>query len=125
MRRTFQLCLVGIACLFLHACATYPRSGAAAVAGTWTNAFGTVWAINSNGTFDVDLNHDNKRDAWGTYTVEGDTITISGTGGTVPADCKGKGVYRFTRGSDTLRFSRVHDNCKLRIKNVMLVWHRK
>ncbi len=107
------------------ACAMYPRSGAQAVVGTWTNSFGTLWTLNSNGTFDVDLNHNHKRDAWGTYTVEGDTITLVGTGGIASADCKGTGVYRFTRGGDTLRFRRVHDACKLRVKNVMLAWHRK
>ena len=81
--------------------------------------------LNSNGSFDVDLNHDGKRDAWGNYTVQGDMITLMGTGGMVPKGCKGNGVYRFNRGRDTLRFTRVNDKCQLRVKNVMLVWHRK
>jgi hypothetical protein len=103
----------------------YPRSGSAALVGTWTNAFGTVWTLNSDGTFDVDLNHDNRRDAWGTFTVANDTVTIHGTGGIMPAACKGDGVYRFNRSADTLHFNRVHDLCKLRVKNVVLRWHRK
>lgn len=125
MRRVLQLLQLGVVGALLQACVTYPRSGSEAVVGSWTNAFGTVWSLKGNGTFDVDLNHDNKRDAWGTFTVAGDTITIHGTGGVVPKDCTGNGVYRFARGRDTLRFTRVHDNCKLRVKNVLLVWHRQ
>ena len=122
---TFRILLIGIFSVVLCACATYPRSGSQAVVGNWTNSLGTVWMLNGNGTFDVDLNHDGKRDAWGNYTVDGDTITIMGTGGMVPKGCKGNGVYRFNRGRDTLRFTRVSDKCQLRVKNVMLVWHRK
>jgi hypothetical protein len=120
-----RIVLVGIFSAVLCACATYPRSGSEAVAGIWTNALGTVWTLNSNGSFEVDLNHDGKRDAWGNYTVKGDTITIMGTGGTVPKDCKGNGVYRFNRERNTLRFTRISDRCQLRVRNVMLVWHRK
>jgi hypothetical protein len=120
----FGILLLGLASMCFCGCATYPRSGASAVTGTWTNALATIWTINSNGTFDVDLNHDGKRDAWGNYTVEGHTITLMGTGGKAPKGCKGNGVYRFNRGRDTLRFSRVSDNCQLRVRNVMLFWHR-
>lgn len=123
--RIFSLLLIAIVCALGYACANYQRTGPAAIAGTWTNAFGTVWIVKSDGTFDVDLNGNNRRDVWGTYAVDGDLVTIHGTGGNVPSDCKGDGVYRFTRSGDTLRFSRVHDNCKLRVRNILLVWHRK
>ena len=103
----------------------YPRVGAQAIAGKWTNALGTVWTLNDDGTFDVDLNHDGKRDAWGTFTVERDILTIAEIGGVAQKGCKGSGVYRFTRGRDIMRFHLVHDKCKLRVKNVMLLWHRK
>ncbi len=121
----FRIALLSLASMFFCGCATFPRSGASAITGMWTNALATVWTINSNGTFDVDLNHDGKRDAWGDYTVEGDTVTLMGTGGMVPKGCKGNGVYRFNRRRDTLRFTRVSDRCQLRVKNVMLVWRRK
>jgi hypothetical protein len=120
-----RIALVGIFSAVLCACATYPRSGSQAVAGSWTNPLGTVWTLNSNGSFDVDLNHDGERDGWGKYTVEGDTITLMATGGMMPKDCKGDGVYRFNRGRDTLRFTRLSDKCQLRVRNVMLVWHLK
>jgi hypothetical protein len=120
----FRILLVGIFLASLCACATYPRSGSQAVAGSWTNSLGTVWMLKSDGTFDVDLNHDGKRDAWGNYAVEDNTITLIGTGGKVPKGCSGNGVYRFNRGKDTLRFSRVSDTCHLRVRNVTLLWHR-
>jgi hypothetical protein len=122
---TFRILLIGIFSAVLSSCVTYPRSGSQALVGAWTNSLGTVWMINNNGTFDVDLNHDGKRDVWGTYSVEKDVITIQGTGGSVPKGCKGNAVYRFNRGMNTLRFRLVHDKCHLRMKNVMLVWHRK
>jgi hypothetical protein len=123
--RALRAVSLGLASMVLGGCATHPRSGTAAVTGRWTNALATVWTLDSNGTFEVDLNHDGKRDAWGNYTIETDTITIIGTGGNLPRDCKGKGVYRFRRGRDTLRFSRVNDQCQVRVRNVMLSWHRQ
>jgi hypothetical protein len=82
--------------------------------------------MNTDGSFDVDLNHDGKRDAWGNCTIEGNTVTIVGTGGTVPKGCaKTIGVYHFTRSRDTLHFTLVKDACKERVKNVTLDWRRK
>ena len=62
----------------MSACATAPRSGPAALAGTWTNSLGTVWTVKADGTFEV-VNP--KRHIWGKYTVAGDTVTIQETGG--------------------------------------------
>src|SRR5258708_36729923 len=76
----------------VSSCATTSRSGPAALAGTWTNSLGTVWTMKADGTFDVDRNHDGKRDIWGTYTVSGDTVTIQGTAGKTPKGCNGPGV---------------------------------
>jgi hypothetical protein len=121
----FQILLLGAFCAFWSGCAMYPRAGAPALIGTWTNPFGTIWTLNNDGTFEVDLNHDNRRDAWGTFTVESDTVTIHGTGGLMPTGCKGDGVYRFHRTGDTMHFTRVHDRCKLRVKNILLTWRRK
>ena len=121
-----RIALTGVSVLLLQACATTPKTGPAALTGTWTNALGTVWTMKSDGSFDVDLNKDGKRDAWGHSTVEGDTITIIGTGGTIPKGCaKTTGVYHFTRVKDTLHFTLVKDTCKLRVKNVTLDWHPK
>jgi hypothetical protein len=121
-----RILLAGVAVLLLQACATTTPSGPAALAGTWTNSLGTVWTLNTDGTFDVDLNKDGKRDAWGKCTIGGNTITIVGTGGTVPKGCaKTTGVYHFTRTKDTLHFTLVKDACKERVKNVTLDWKKK
>jgi hypothetical protein len=116
----------GIAVLLLQACATAPKTGPAALTGTWTNSLGTVWTMKTDGSFEVDLDHDGKRDAWGKCTIEGDTVTIVGTGGVVPKGCaKTTGVYHFTRSKDTIHFTLVKDACKERVKNVTLDWTKK
>ena len=119
--------LVGVLILLLQGCAVSPPSGQSALTGTWTNSLGTVWTMHADGSFDVDLDRDGKRDAWGTCAVAGDTITITGTGGTkVPKGCKNtQATYHFRRTADTLHFTLIKDPCKLRIKNVLKDWHRK
>jgi hypothetical protein len=112
--------------LLLSACAMFhPKTGRDALVGTWTNALGTVWTLKSDGKFDVDLNHNGQRDAWGKYTVSGDTVTLLRTGGIKPKRCDGKGVYRFIRTNNALQFTLVSDDCKLRQKNVLLPWTLK
>jgi hypothetical protein len=121
-----RIVLAGLAVLLLQACATTPTTGPAALAGTWTNSLGTVWTMKTDGSFEVDLNHDGKRDAWGNCAVEGNTVKIVGTGGTVPKGCaKTTGTYHFTRTKDTLHFTLIKDACKERVKNVTLDWQRK
>lgn len=122
-----RILLAGLAILLLQACATTaPTTGTAALAGTWTNSLGTVWTMAGDGSFDVDLNHDGKRDAWGKCTVEGNIVTIVGTGGVVPKGCaKSTGSYRFTRTKDTLHLTLIKDPCKERVKNVTLAWTKK
>ncbi len=112
--------------IVIEGCAMFPRSGPSALVGTWTNATGTVWTIKENRTFDVDLNHDGKRDAWGKYSVAGDEVTLIATGGFRPKGCKGKGLYHFNRtDEDKLQFTLITDACKLRRKNVLMGWARK
>src|SRR5436189_416147 len=104
----FQIILAGVLLMLVNACVTTPRSGPAALAGTWTNSLGTVWTMKADGTFDVDRNHDGKRDIWGNYTVSGNTVTIQGTGGKTPKGCNGLGVYKFSRPNEnTLTFTLV------------------
>ena len=117
--------LAGAAALLLQACASTP-SGPAALTGTWTNSLGTVWTMRADGSFDVDVTKDGKRDAWGKCTIEGNTITIAETGGAVPKGCgKTAGVYHWTRSKDTLHFTLVKDGCKERVKHVTLDWTKK
>jgi len=116
------LCIIAA---LLNGCATTQHSGPQALVGTWTNSLGTAWTIKADGTFSVDLNKDGKTDAWGKYTVAGDTITISDGRGKIPKACKAPATYHFTRTADTLHFTLVKDGCKLRIKNVLQDWHKK
>jgi hypothetical protein len=82
-----RIVLAAVAVLLLQACTTTTPTGPAALTGTWTNSLGTVWTMRADGSFDVDLNKDGKRDAWGTCKVEGNTVTIVGVGGVVPKGC--------------------------------------
>ena len=121
-----QLLFAGALIALVGACATTSRSGPAALAGTWTNSLDTIWTMKADGTFDVDRNHDGKRDIWGTYTVAGNIVTIQGTGGKTPKDCQGPGVYKFSRPNEnTLTFTLVSDTCKDRKRNVLLAWRQK
>ncbi len=110
--------------LFAGCALMTPTTGQKALVGNWRNDLGTVWMVHPDGTFDVDLNKDGKRDAWGHYTVSGNTISIFEAGGMVPKNCHGKAVYHFTRSGDSLSFQLVSDKCKLRIKNVLMAWHK-
>ena len=129
MKINFPLRIVfaGALLLLISSCATYyPSSEPRDLFGTWTNSLGTVWMIKEDGTFDADLNHDGKRDAWGKYIVSGDQVTFIRVGGIKPRHCGGNAVYHFKRVDfDTLRFTLVSDRCKLRKKNVLLDWKKQ
>ena len=75
---SLRIVMAGTALALLGGCAMFQESGQSALVGTWTNSLGTVWAIKADGTFDVDLKHHGRRDAWGTYTVQGDQATLEG-----------------------------------------------
>src|SRR5947209_6074214 len=96
-----KLLLAAVFVTSLSSCALLCPSPQKQLAGCWTNALGTTWTIHCDGTFDVALHHHKKRDAWGTYTVTGDVITIRSTGGYMPHGCKGDGVYHFKRSGNT------------------------
>ena len=109
----------------LGGCACLPQSGPRALVGAWTNSLGTVWTLHADGTFDVDLNHDGQRDAWGKYTIVGDTLTLFAPGGHVPKGCRGPGTYHFKKSGCTMHFTLIKDACQPRVKNLLLDWHPK
>jgi hypothetical protein len=121
-RISFRIVLAVTALAWLVGCAMFQETGQSVLVGTWRNSLGTVWAIKANGTFDVDLTHHGRREAWGTWTVQGDQATFQRTGGINPKGCNGPGVYKFTRTGDSLQFALVSDKCKLREKNVLQPW---
>ena len=110
-QRSLPILLVSIllsGCAFLE-----PHTGPKALVGTWTNSLGTVWMIHGDGTFDVDLNKDGKRDAWGKYSVAGDTMTIFTTGGVAPKVARGMASIISTgpQMRSTSRSSRTPASC--------------
>ena len=117
------VCL-GVA-LLLNGCAAFPRSGAKALAGTWVNPLGTVWTINEDGTFHVDLDKDGKRDAWGKYTTAGNRMTICEESNKVPRVCHEPAIYEFRRTAKSLHLTLVKDRCDLRVKHISLAWTRR
>jgi hypothetical protein len=125
MHKRFQILPALLILAVLSGCAMFPKAKSSPVVGTWTNSIGTTWMIKSDGTFDVDLNRDGKRDAWGSYSVDNETITVRGTGGMMPKGCDGEGVYHFKRNGDNLSFTVVNDKCKLRKKNLAQAWRLK
>ncbi len=118
-----------LAALFLLAtlpgCALFRNADPSALVGSWTNSVATVWTIKANGTYEVDLTTDGKRDTWGKYKIDADKLTIFTTGGMRPKGCQSRGIYRFQRSGDTLLFTLVDDNCRLRRKSVLQTWHLK
>ena len=119
-------CLTSAVLVLLGGCAAHEKSGSRALVGTWTNSVGTVWTIKPDGMFDVDLDRDGKRDGWGKWSVRGDTVTFVRKGGVKPKGCEGKGIYHFSAdGANSLKFTLVEDDCRMRVKNVTLLWKRK
>ena len=125
IRAPAQIPLAVCAMALLGACAMFEKTTPPELLGTWTNSLGTVWTIKADGTFDVDLDQNGKRDASGRWSASDDEVTLQRTGGIKPKGCDGKGVYQFTRRGDTLQFTLVSDLCKLRRKNMLLAWHQK
>jgi len=127
LQHSLRIIFAGALILLVSACATAPQTGPAALAGTWTNSLGTVWTINADGTFHV-IATTPKAEIWGKYTVTADMITIQETrrATAIPKDCKGAGLYKFSRpNANTLTFVTVSDVCKPRIQNVTQLWTKK
>ena len=123
MKKQISVVLAIAAVAILGGCAMFHETPQNALIGTWTNSLGTVWALKTDGTFQVALNNSNRVGVWGKYTVAGDTLTIQETHGShTPKACKGGASYKFNRDGDTLTFTKVSDRCKLREKNVLLPW---
>src|SRR3954464_8060910 len=91
----------------LPACALFPHRKSIPLLGSWTNRVGAIWTLNRDGTFEVDVQRDGKRDSWGTYTIETDTLTLRSIGGLMPKGCSGDGIYRFTRTGAEVTFTLV------------------
>ena len=125
LQHSLRILFAGALIVLMGACATAPTSGPTALAGTWTNSLGTVWTLNPDGTFQVDLHKGGNPDVWGKYAATGDTLTINEVRGNSPKACKQPATYKFNRMGNQLHFTLVSDECKLRIKNVTQPWTKK
>lgn len=127
LQHSFRIIFACALIALIAGCATTIPSGSAALTGTWTNSLGTVWTINADGTFHA-VATTPKAEIWGKYTVTADMITIQETrrATAIPKNCKGAGLYKFSRPSaSTLTFVLVSDICKPRIQNVTQPWTKK
>ena len=124
-RPRFVLFATAVGLALLSGCAMFHKEKSTVLVGTWTNATGMVWNLKADGTYEVDVDKDGKRDAWGIYRISQDVMIIQGKGGLNPKGCDGRGVYRFERTDDTLQFTLVTDTCRLRKKNLKLPWRLK
>src|SRR5438552_15287114 len=93
-QRTLEILLAGIVLMLVNACATYPRSGQAALAGTWTNSLGTVWTCRADDTFHVDPATRHNR---GTFTTATDTVNTDAAHSTTAKGRNGPDVHDFSR----------------------------
>lgn len=124
MKKQFSVVLGLTAIALLGGCAMFQETQENALVGTWTNSLGAVWAIKSDGTFQVSLTKNHRVDVRGKYTVTGgDTLNIhEARGSHTPKSCKGPATYKFTRNGDMLNFTKVSDKCKLRETNLLAGW---
>ena len=82
-------------------------------AGQFTNPDGSALKFTltlSDNAYEFDMGMDGAPDLYGSYTSEGDQITIWNTRGA--SDCPDqKGVYKVTLDGDTATFTKVTDDC--------------
>ena len=82
-------------------------------AGQFTNPDGSALKFTltlSDNAYEFDMGMDGAPDLYGSYTSEGDQITIWNTRGA--SDCPDqKGVYKVTLDGDTATFTKVTDAC--------------
>lgn len=88
---------------------------AQSVVGKWKYEFPTDQGtmimsanIKADGTYGLDFGNDGSVEISGTYTVSGDTFTVTDNNG----DCPGKkGVYKIKVTDDTMTMTRESDEC--------------
>lgn len=86
--------------------------------GTWKMTImdpdGNAIAVSltfEDGTYKSDIGMDGSIDIEGTYTLNGDQITLTDKPDSSPMACKEEGVYKISITGNKLSFSTVSDNC--------------
>lgn len=90
----------------------------ASVTGRWAGQFpnpdGTALKFTltlTDKTYEFDMGMDGTADLTGSYTSQGDQITIWNTNGDSECPSDKKGVYKVTQNGDTATFTKVTDDC--------------
>lgn len=88
------------------------------IAGKWAGQFpnpdGTALKFTltlTDNTYEFDMGMDGTTDLTGSYTSEGDQITIWNTSGESDCPSDQKGVYKVTQDGNTTTFTKVTDAC--------------
>ena len=90
--------------------------------GTWGNRLGSVWIVQTDGTFE--LNHGGRFITRGTYQIHKDKLTLLYTGGKIPWDGHESATYRIKPDKKIVRFVLLHDICAERIVNLSVRWKK-
>jgi len=94
---------------------------AQSVQGTWTINFSSpegepvaVALTLAENTYTVDFGNDGEHEVEGSYTLEGETMTLWDTSGNPDYMCEAnaKGIYTITLTDATMTMTRISDECK-------------
>ena len=90
---------------------------AQSITGDWEHLFSSpegdyplTLSIGEDGTYSVDLGQDGSIEVKGTYSIDGDKLTMQDTSGEMM--CDQKGVYSFKIEGKSMVFTRVEDGCE-------------
>ena len=101
-------------------CASFTIQAQASLSGDWkmsvTNPEGETFTakltIKDNGKYLVDLGIDGTADVRGSYTLDGNQITISDSEGTNACPPDKKGVYKYRVSATALEMEKISDECE-------------
>ncbi len=90
---------------------------AQSIAGDWLHMFSSpdgefplTLSIGEDGTYSVDMGQDGSIELKGTYTLDGDKLTMQDTSG--EAMCDQKGIYSVKVDGKKMVFTRIEDTCE-------------
>lgn len=120
-----------VALMFISACGDDGGGGGPVtggdVVGTWTCGPAAV-RMNADETYQLSLGSGvpglASPDVTGRYSVDGDVLEISDTGGSAACDASLTGTYRFDVDGDTCTFEIISDACAGRRQIASCTWSR-
>ncbi len=103
--------------LLICFCLPFNLTAQSGIVGTWQstiagregNPMALQVTIKADNTYAVDFGADGEVEITGTYSVDGDQITVQDDAGN---ECTGKGVYTFKVTGDELLMERISEECE-------------